>query len=320
MTENHLSIYQLKHPGLTRTQRINLTFYGFLTPWLLGFIFLTVIPLVIGLAISFTNYDGLNWNSLKFVSFNNYARAFGDRQVGYSILRTALWLVLYLPMWMTASFCLALLLNRNVKGKGFFRMLYYLPSVIPAASAVVVWRTILSKNTGLLNQVISYFKPGTALGWLSDYSLQSLVVIVLWTGLGAGMIIFLAGLQNIPDELIEAAKMDGATQWELLRYITLPLMTPLIFFQLIQGLIGSFQMLTYPLLISFPSVSGTYGIPPRSVWLYMVNTYTEILSNQRYGYGTALLSLLIIGIIVLTGLLFWSQKFWVYSDEAEEER
>jgi multiple sugar transport system permease protein len=185
---------------------------------------------------------------------------------------------------------------------------------------VIVWKTLLDKNTGLLNGLIGFFKPGTAVGWLSSYSLQSLAVIVLWTGLGAGMIIFLAGLQNIPNELIEAARIDGASNWDIVRYITLPLMSPVIFLQLIQGLIGAFQQLTYPFLIGYVSYSGGISTPPRGVFLSMVNTYLEIRLNQRYAYGSALLWLFVIGILILTGLVFWSQKFWVYTGEVEEKR
>ena len=295
-----------RYPGLKRVQRNRLTFYTFLTPWLLGFIFLTVIPLAIGLVISFTNYDGLNWDSLKFVGFNNYSRAFTDPDVGFSLQRTLIWLGLYLPLWIIVSFSLALLLNQDMKGKGFFRVLYYLPTVVPAASAVMVWKAVLDKNNGLLNGSISLYKPGTAIGWLQNYSLQGMASIALWTGLGAGMIIFLAGLQNVPDELLEAAKIDGAGSWGILWNIILPLMTPVIFFQVIVGLIAAFQQLTYPLLLGYN-------------YLYMANTYKQIMQNQRYGYGTAMLWLLFIGIVILTGILFWSQKFWVYTGEAEEE-
>jgi multiple sugar transport system permease protein len=315
-----ITIPEHTHRGLNRAHRTNLTFYGFLAPWLLGFVFLTVIPLVIALVLSFTNYDGMNWDSLKIVKLDNYVRAFSDDRVVYSLQRTLLWLSLYVPLWMIISFALALLLNQNLKGKGFFRVLYYLPSIVPASAAVIVWKTLLDKNTGLLNELIAFFKPGTAIGWLSTYSLQSLVVIVLWTGLGAGMIIFLAGLQNIPDDLIEAARIDGASNWDIIRYITFPLMSPVIFLQLIQGLIGAFQQLTYPFLIAYVSYSGGISTPPRGVFLYMVNTYLEIRLNQRYAYGSALLWLFFIGILILTGLLFWSQKFWVYTGEVAEER
>ncbi len=319
MSKEAVLASQSRH-RLSRSQRTNRIFYGFLSPWLLGLVFLTIIPLAIGLYISFTNYDGMNWATMKFVNFRNYIRAFTDYNVIYSLKRSLLWMVLYLPMWLIVSFGLALLLNQNVRGKGFFRTLYYLPSVVPAASAVIIWRTILDKNTGLLNGVISMFRPGTAVGWMTTYSLQSMVVVVMWTGLGAGMVIFLAGLQNIREELIESARIDGANSWQILRFVIIPLMTPVIFLQLIQGLIGAFQQLTFPLLIGMVSQSGGTTVMPRGVLLYMVNTFQEIYTNQRYSYGTALLWLFFIGIVILTAVLFWSQKFWVYTGEIDEDR
>ena len=304
------------HPALTRSQRTHLLFLGFLTPWLFGFIFLTVIPVITSLVLSFTNYDGLNWDSMKFVLFRNYARIFGDPEVGYSLRQTLLWMAIYLPLWMVVSFILAFLLHRARKWKSFFRLVYYLPSVVPAASVVVIWMSVLEKNYGLLNGLISMFRPGTAIGWVSDYSMQVLTIIVLWASLGAGMIIFLAGLQNIPEELLEAARIDGASGWQILWKIILPLMTPVIFFQLTIGLISVFQQVTYPLLLSFGAGMGSIGIPPREIYLYMFNAYHEILSNQRYGYGSALLWLLFVGIVILSLVLFWSQKFWVHTDDA----
>jgi multiple sugar transport system permease protein len=295
-----------------RSQRANLNFFGFITPWLLGFIFLTVIPLVICLVISFTNYDGLNWDSLKFIKFNNYARAFISPDARQSLRQTLIWLGLYLPLWMVITFGLALLLNGVRKAKGFLRTLYYLPSVMPATAVVIIWISILDKNSGLLNGLISLVRPGTAIGWVSDYSLQVLTIMILWTTLGTGVIIFLAGLQNISDELLEAAKMDGANGWQVLIKIILPLMTPMIFFQLIIGLISVFQQMTYPLLLSS---SRFMGVTPREIYLYMYNAYSEIMIRQRYGYGSALLWLLFLGIVIFSLILFWSQKFWVYTDE-----
>jgi len=128
--------------------------------------------------------------------------------------------------------------------------------------------------------------------------------------------IFLAGLQNIPDELMEAAKIDGANGVQVFRHITLPLMTPVIFFQLVLGLIGSFQQLNLPLILS--TVGLTTGVPPRPIYLYMIHTYRQIFVYGRYGYGTALLWMLFVGTVVLTAIVFWSQKFWVYSEASTE--
>jgi len=305
--------------GMKRAQRRTRTFYTFLTPWLLGLIFLTLVPLIFGFVISLTNYDGFNLFSAKFIGLQNYARAFttDNVNVGFSIGRTLLWGALNLPLWMGLSFLLALILNQDVKGRSFFRTLYYLPSVVPAVAAVTVWKILLDKNNGLFNGLISIFQPGIAIGWLTTYALQGMTAIAVWTGLGAGMVIFLAGLQNIPDELVEAAKIDGANGWQVFANITLPLMTPIIFFQLIMGLVGSFQQLTYPLLLA-TGVTNNTGVPPRSIYLYMIHTYREIFANQRYGYGTALLWLLTIGVTALTLFVFWSQKFWVYGGDTPE--
>ena len=234
--------------------------------------------------------------------------------VEYFRRRTFNWVVLNLPIWMALSILMALILNQDVKGRSFFRTLYYLPSVIPAAAAMTGWRMILDQNNGLINSLLSVLNPGTAIPFLGKYALEGLVMISVWGGLGGGMIIFLAGLQGIPDELVEAAKIDGANRWDITRYITIPLMTPVIFFMLIQGLIGSFQQLVYPLLIGGNSV---YVLPPRGVQLFSVYTYQQIFQNQRYGYGTALLWLMTIGVTILTLTIFWSQKFWVYQGDAE---
>lgn len=305
-----------KKRRLTRHQRRTVTFYLLVSPWLIGFIFLGVFPLVVGLLTSFTNYDGLNIDSLKMVGFDNYTRSFEDPDVAFSLGRTVLWGLLNLPIWLVLSFGLALILNQKVKGRGLFRTLFYLPYLIPATAAVTAWRIVLEKNFGYLNAFLRYFQPGLAIGWLSEHALLGMTSIAVWLGLGAGMVIFLAGLQGIPEELKEAARIDGANSWQVFRHVTLPLMTPVIFFQLVLGLIGAFQQLNLPLLITSVGITST-KVPPRPIYLYMIHTYQQIFTSQRFGYGTALLWMLFIGILILTGLVFWSQKFWVYSGTSD---
>ncbi len=303
---------------MKRKQKRTLHFYLFISPWVLGVLVGGLIPLLIGFTTSFTNYDGLNLATVKFVGLKNYARAFADSDVSFSMGRTLVWGLLNLPLWLGLSFLLALILNQDVKGRGLFRTAFYLPSLIPATAAVAAWSIILERNYGILNSVISIFRPGTAIGWLSDFAMPGMTAIAVWTGLGAGMIIFLAGLQGIPHELIEAGRIDGAGTWYTFRYITLPLMTPIIFFQLIMGLIGVFQQLNLPLLLSTSSSAG--GIPappPRAIYLYMIHTYYQIFANGRYGYGSALLWMLFLLIVVLIFIVFKTEKLWVYS-EADE--
>ena len=310
---------KLKKPSLTRNQRRTLTFYTLVSPWVIGFIFLSVFPLVVGLVTSFSNYDGLNLETVKFVGLRNYARAFEDPEVSFSLGRTVLWGLLNLPTWLILSFLLAIILNQDVKGRGIFRTIFYLPSLIPITAAVTAWRIILERNFGMLNNFISLFTPApVAIGWLSDYSLQGMTGIAVWGGLGGGMIIFLAGLQGIPDELKESAQIDGANALQSFRHITLPLMTPVIFFQLVLGLIGAFQQLNLPLLFTRVGIASA-SVPPRPIYLYMIHTYNQIFTTGRYGYGTALLWMLFIAILLLTAFVFWSEKYWVYTGAAGDK-
>ncbi len=308
-----------RRKGLTRAQRRTLAFYSFVSPWLIVFIVLGVFPLILGILTSFTNYDGLNLATIKFVGLKNYERALNgsDKDVVFSLGRTVLWGLVNLPTWLTLSFLLAIILNQDIRGRSVFRTLYYLPSIIPAVAAINAWKIILDRNFGLLNAFISFFRPGTAIGWMSDYALAGMTTIAVWGGLGGGMLIFLAGLQNIPEELVEAAKIDGANSFQIFQYITWPLMTPVVFFQLIMGLIGAFQQLTLPLIVS-RIAAGQTSVPPRDIYLFMIHVYRQIFTTQRYGYGTALLWLLFVGVVVLTLLVFWSSKFWVYSGGNEE--
>ena len=300
-----------------RDKQRTIAFYLFTSPWLIGFIFLSIFPLIVGLLISLSNYDGLNIDTVKFVGLRNFERAFVDPDVPFSIGRTLLWLVVNLPTWMSLSFLLAIILNQNVKGRGLFRTLFYIPSVIPGVAAIAAWSILLDKNFGLLNAFISNFRPGTAVGWMSDYALAGMAVIAIWGGLGSGMLIFLAGLQDIPDELVEAARIDGANSFQIFRHITLPLMTPIIFYQLVMGMIGAFQQLTLPLLITRVA-TGLTQVPPRQVYLYMIHVYLQTFNQQRYMYGNALMWLLFIVVIAVTALVFWSAKFWVYQAGGQE--
>ena len=300
----------------SRRWRRRFWFYLFIFPWLLGFVLLWVVPLALGFVTSLTNYDGLNLPTVRFVGLGNYVRAFGaDPDVAYSLVQTLKWTALNLPAWMILSFILALILNQRVSGRGMFRTLYYLPSVVPTVALVWIWRIILDRNVGLLNAFISLFRPGTAIQWLTTYALQGLTVVAVWTGLGGGMVVFLAALQGIPDELVEAARIDGAGKLQVFRHITVPLLTPVLFYVLVQGLIGSFQQYVIPQLLTGTGGVSLAKVPARSVYLYMSHTNRQIFVMQKFGYGTALLWLLFIFVAVLTILIFRTSRFWVYTEQ-----
>jgi multiple sugar transport system permease protein len=296
-----------------RARRRTIAFYLFISPWLLGFLLLWIVPLLVGFLMSLTNYDGLNLDRLSFVGLNNYARAFQNPDVQFAFVRTLLWNSINVPLWLVASFGLALLMNQSIRGRGLWRTLLYLPSVIPPVGVAWIWKIFLERNYGFLNGLISLVIPGSATLWLgADNALLSLSVIACWTGLGTGMIIFLAGLQNIPAELEEAARIDGADARNVFRYITLPLMSPIILFQLILGLISGFQAFAVPMLMF--GQGGMNATVPRSVYLYMVHTYQQIFVGQRFGYGAALLWLLFIVIVGITVIVFKTSRFWVYEE------
>ena len=295
----------------SRSRRRRRTFFLLISPWLVGFVLLTVFPLAFGLWISLTNYDGLNLSHVGFVGLRNYANALQDANVQHSLGRTVVWTLLNLPTWLVLSLLLAVIANQKVKGIGLFRTLFYLPSIVPAVGLAWTWKIILEKNYGLLNAILSYIKSGTAIGWLADQAMYGVTTMAVWSGLGAGMIIFLAGLQSIPDELIDAAKVDGANKFQVFRHMVLPMLTPVIFFQLVLGLVSAFQQLQIPWVAT---TTGAILVPPRSVYLYMIGVYQQIFGGARFGYGMAILWLLILVIFLLTFLVFRTQKAWVYAE------
>ncbi len=301
-----------------RRRRQTIAFYSFIAPWLLGVLLLGLVPLLVGFLTALTNYNGLNLDSLKFVGLRNYERLFSDQDAIQAIGQTLLWAALNVPIWLISSFLLALILNQAIQAKGIFRTIFYLPSMIPVVATVWIWKIFLHQNNGLFNAILSVFSPGTAPLWFgNERALFSLTAIAVWTGLGSGMVIFLAGLQGIPEELKDAARIDGAGWWRVTLHVTLPLMTPVIFFQLVLALISSFQQFAIPMIIAGGSMN---DVPPKSTYLYMVHVNRQIFTFQRFSYGTAMLWMLVVLIVALTVIVFWSARFWVYYEAELEGR
>ncbi|MCL4831221.1 MAG: sugar ABC transporter permease [Caldilineaceae bacterium] len=299
----------------SRSTKKSIAFYLFIAPWLLGLIVLTILPLLGGLALSFTNYDGLNLATMKFMAAKNYTRIFTDRDALYSLQRVLLWAALNTPLWLVLSFVLAYLLNQNIKGRGIFRTLFYLPSVIPLVAVAWIGRIMLHHIYGFVNQSLELVIPNVSINWLSEYALVSLTSVAVWTGLGSGIVIFLAGLQGIPLELEEAARIDGANKFQSFRNVTIPLMTPIIFYQLVLSLVSALQYFALPMLLA-PSAGGNSGAlstpPTRSVYLFMIHAFRQAFGFQRYGYSLALTWFLVVVIILFTAILFWSAPRWVH--------
>jgi multiple sugar transport system permease protein len=301
---------------MTEKKRRAVAFYLMISPWLVMFLLLGLYPMLYGLYLSFTNYYGFNFDNLKFVGLHNYRTVFTDSDALYSMGRTLLVTVINVPLGTAIGLGLALLLNRNVRGVGVFRTIFYLPSIVPVISSVLMWKFMFSGDNGILNSILDLLGL-PAVNWLGyDYATVSLLIMLLW-GAGGGILIYLAGLKGVPRELYEAAEIDGASAWQKFSRITMPLMTPVIFFNVIMGLIGSLQIYLQPLLLT-GSGSELLSRPIQNNYLYVVHAFLQIFAFQRFAYGMALLWLLFVVILIITILVFATSKFWVYYETDQE--
>ncbi|TMB97240.1 MAG: sugar ABC transporter permease [Chloroflexi bacterium] len=296
-----------------RSARRALTFYAFLSPWLVGFALLTALPLAVALLMSFTDYDGFNLDRVGFVGLENYTRALADPDAQHALQRTLILMVTVVPIGVGVQLALALLLDQRLRFSGLLRTVFYLPHVIPVVGGAWVWKLFTDPNGGLLNAMIGVFSPDTYIRWLVEYPTVVLSVFVIWAAAGGGMVIFLAGLQGIPAEYREAAMIDGASPWQVTRFVTLPLLSPVIFFQVVVGVIATLQILQQPILLT-PGITGISPgtVPPRDNYVFVGHAYNAIFVNHLFGYGAALLWILFALVLLLTLVLFRTSGRWVF--------
>jgi multiple sugar transport system permease protein len=296
---------------VARSLRRNAAGYLFLTPWLIGFFGLTLGPTIASLYLSFTDYDLLT--SPTWAGLDNYEYAFfSDRRLRTALSVTFTYVLWSVPLKLAVALALAMALDRSVRGVAFYRGIFYLPSLLGASVAIaVLWRQIFGAE-GLVNQLLFVLFGVSGPGWVThpDYALWTLIILAVWQ-FGSPMIIFLAGLRQIPQDLYEAASMDGAGPVRQFFRITLPLLAPVIFFNLVFQTIEGFKAFTQAFI-----VSGGTGGPVDSTLFYSLYLYEEAFANFRMGYASALAWLLLIIIGVFTALAFLSQRYWVfYEDE-----
>lgn len=296
-------------------RRENKEFYILTLPWIVMFIIMGLIPIMYGFYLSFTNYSGFNFHSVKMVGLRNYYSVFNDPDAMYSLGRS-FFIGFFNVIFSTVfGFFLAVLLNNTFRGIGFFRALYYLPSILPITAVGLMWNSIFANN-GLLNDFLSFIGLHR-INWLGyDYSTTSLIILLCW-GSGGGLIIYLAGLKGISTDIYEAAMIDGAKAFQRFRRITLPLMTPVIFFNLIFGIIGSLQVFAQAQLLS--AAGGLLSVPIRPLYLYLIHAFQQIFLMQRYAYGLALLWVLFLITILLTLIVFGTSRLWVHYETEEQE-
>jgi multiple sugar transport system permease protein len=288
----------------TLSRREAIAGYIFILPWLFGFMFLRLGPMLASLFLSFTQYDIIS--PPVFTGLANYVKMFTDDPSFWDALRVTLTYAIFaVPIGLALSLGIALLLNQNVPGIAFWRTVYYLPSVVSGVAVAMLWVWLFHSQFGLINITLRAIGiKGPA--WLGDpdWALIALVIMSFWT-IGGGMVINLAGLQGIPTELYEAASLDGANAWRRFWTVTLPLMSPVLFFNLIMGVIETFQYFTNAYVM-------TNGGPGRATLFYNLYLFQNAFRFYKMGYASALAWVMLLIILALTLVIFKSSPYWVY--------
>ena len=293
--------------GLSLGRREELAAWVFILPWIVGFLAFTAGPMLAALYLSFTETNMLN--IFKHVGLRNYAELFSFDRVRSlfwtSLYNTSYFVFLSVPLGLVVGFMIAVLLNQNIKGRGLLRTVYYLPSVIPGIAVSLLWIMLFRGQSGVFNSVLAIFGiQGPAWLYSETWSKPALVIMSLWSA-GGPMLILLAGLQSIPTELYDAARVDGAGAWSRFWHVTIPMVSPTLFFVLVTGIIGSFQVFVTSYVM-------TSGGPNNSTLMYVLYLFNLAFKQFRMGYASALAWAYFAIIMLFTVLLFRSSAAWVY--------
>ena len=277
--------------------------YLFIMPWLVGLVAFVVGPIVASFYLSFTNYEIVR--APVFTGLRNYEQLINDRLFWQALRVSSIYVAVSVPLGLVLSFAVALLMNQKIRWIGLWRTVYYLPTLVPVIASTMLWLWIFNPEFGLLNMLLAQVGIKGPL-WLghSQWALPSLILMSLWT-VGAPMLIYLAGLQGIPTDLYEAAEIDGAGVWHKFVRVTIPMMTPVIFFNLVMNMIAAFQVFVQPFIM-------TQGGPRYATLFYVLYLYQNAFQYFRMGYASALAWVLFAVILVLTGLVLRSSVMWVY--------
>lgn len=286
--------------------------YLFIGPWLIGLVLFYAGPIVVSAFMSLTEWPMLS--SPRWVGFANYAEILGsDALFGKALFNTVYYVVFSVPLGIMFALVIAILLNQRVRWLPLFRTIYYIPSLVTGVSVAVVWSWLLNPQFGLVNHFLGLIGIKGP-NWLFDTktAMPAMIIMSLWA-VGGSMVIYLAGLQGIPQHLYEAAEIDGAGSWSRFRNVTLPMMTPTIFFNLIMGIIGSFQTFTRFFIM-------TNGGPANATLTYVLYLYRVSFEFFRMGYACGLAWILFLVILVMTLMQFWGARYWVYYEAPTARR
>ena len=288
--------------------------FAFISPWIVGFLLFTLGPMLASFYLSFTRYNIVQ--APRWVGLENFVAAFSgaDRLFYSSIGRTAYFAALAVPLGILASLGLAVLLNRRLIGTTLFRTVFFLPTLTPVAASAILWVWLFHPEVGPINYVLGQIGIAGP-QWLGSvqWAIPSMVIIAIWGSSGGSrMIIFLAGLQGVPDELYDAANIDGAGPWQRFRHVTLPMLSPVILFNLVLAFLGAFQTFTLAMM-------STNGGPAYATWFYMLHLYSTAFQSLQMGYGAALAWIFFLIVVSFTYVQFRASVRWVYY-AGEQER
>lgn len=272
--------------------------------WFIGFIVFTIGPIIAAIYLSFTEWKGVG--APRWIGFGNYVELITDDPLFWKSLEvTGVFAIIYLPLNLVIGLAMAMLMNQRLRGVAVFRTIYYLPSVLSGVAVAILWGFVFHRDYGVLNAFLGFFGI-PPVPWLQDphWVIPALVIMQLW-GVGGSVIIYLGGLQGIPTELYEVAKIDGARWWPTLFRVTLPMMSPVIFFQLVLGVIATLQIFTQAYVL-------TNGGPDYASFFYALNIYQRAFVDLRLGYASALSVVLFLIIVGITAIIFKTSSAWVY--------
>lgn len=281
--------------------------YVYISPWLVGFLIFSAFPLVASLLLGFTQYDIIS--KPRWIGLENYNYAlFKDRLFWPTMWRTAYYAFLNVGLGLIGSFLAALLMNQHLAGTVWWRTMFYLPSLTPIVASALLWAWILNSDKGVLNYALWQALRIKGPGWLQSttWAIPALTLMGLWGGIGGSrMIVFLAGLQGVPEELYDASEVDGANAWHRLRHVTIPLMSPVIFFNMVLMIIGAFRVFSV-------SYIATGGGPAYATYFYIYHLYQNAFFYASMGYASALAWIFFLMMLVLTVIQFRSSSRWVF--------
>jgi multiple sugar transport system permease protein len=277
---------------------------AFISPWLVGFLVFTLIPIGLSFYYSFCEYSLLQ--KPVFTGTSNYQKLMNDPIFWQTLRNTSSYAILALPLGLLLALLFALLLNTHIRGQSIYRLLIFLPSLIPAVAAAMIWLWLFNAKLGLINQALRWIGVHDPPGWLTEvrWALPALVLMSFWA-VGNTVVILLAGLQDVPRELFEAAELDGANIRQSLWHVTLPSISPVIFFNLIVGVIATLQVFTLPFIM-------TQGGPARATYFYTMYLYDNAFQFLKMGYASAMAWIQLLIVLVLTALAFLSSRRWVH--------